>query len=116
MILSDKTILEEIEKGTILIEPFRQECLGSNSYDVHLGKYLATYKNRLLDAKKHNEVDMMTISNEGVILYPDMLYLGVTEEYTETHSHVPFFEKKSSVGRFGVDIFLKTRKKDGGCF
>lgn len=39
MILSDKRILEEIEKGTIIIEPFEKECLGSNSYDVHLGKY-----------------------------------------------------------------------------
>src|SRR5215831_1023777 len=114
MILSDKTILEEIEKGNILIEPFRQECLGSNSYDVHLGKYLATYKNRLLDAKKHNEVDMMMISNEGVILYPDMLYLGVTEEYTETHRHVPFLEGKSSVGRLGIDIHATAGKGDVG--
>lgn len=44
MILSDKRILEEIEKGTIIIEPFRDDCLGTNSHDVHLGKYLATYK------------------------------------------------------------------------
>ena len=38
MILSDTRILEEIEKGTIKIEPYHRECLGSNSYDVHLGK------------------------------------------------------------------------------
>ncbi|MEN9523200.1 MAG: hypothetical protein RL065_1577, partial [Bacteroidota bacterium] len=56
MILSDVKILEEIEKGTILIEPYNRECLGTNSYDVHLGKYLAIYKDRVLDAKKHNEV------------------------------------------------------------
>ena len=36
MILTDKTILEEIEKGNILIAPYRPECLGTNSYDVHL--------------------------------------------------------------------------------
>ena len=35
MILSDKRILEEIDKGTIIIEPFKRECLGTNSYDVH---------------------------------------------------------------------------------
>ncbi len=28
MILSDKRILEEIEKENILIEPFQPECLG----------------------------------------------------------------------------------------
>ena len=48
MILSDKAILVAIEKGDILIEPFRLDCLGSNSYDVHLGKYLATYNDRVL--------------------------------------------------------------------
>ena len=51
MILSDLLILEEINKGNIIIEPFDKDCLGTNSYDVHLGKYLATYKNRVLDAK-----------------------------------------------------------------
>ena len=51
MILSDKRILEEIDKGHIIIEPFKRDCLGTNSYDVHLGKHLATYRNRVLDAK-----------------------------------------------------------------
>ena len=114
MILSDKRILEEIEKENILIEPFQPECLGSNSYDVHLGKYLATYTDRILDARKHNEIEMMIIPEEGMILYPDMLYLGVTEEYTETHVHVPFLEGKSSVGRLGIDIHATAGKGDVG--
>ncbi|MFZ9754754.1 MAG: dCTP deaminase domain-containing protein, partial [Bacteroidia bacterium] len=41
MILSDKRILEEIEKKTIVIEPYDRAALGSNSYDVHLGPHLA---------------------------------------------------------------------------
>lgn len=114
MILSDKRILEEIEKGNILIEPFNREYLGPNSYDVHLGKYIATYCDRILDAKKHNPVDYQTIPEEGMILYPDMLYLGVTEEYTETHAHVPFLEGKSSVGRLGIDIHATAGKGDVG--
>lgn len=52
MILTDKRILEEMEKGTIKIEPYRREDLGSNSYDVHLGKWLARYVDKVLDAKK----------------------------------------------------------------
>jgi len=114
MILADKSILEEMDKGTILIEPFRSECLGSNSYDVHLGKYIATYKDRILDAARHNPIDMMMIPEDGFILYPDMLYLGVTEEYTETHAHVPFLEGKSSVGRLGIDIHATAGKGDVG--
>ena len=94
MILSDNRILEEIEKGNILIEPFKKECLGTNSYDVHLGRYLATYKDRILDAKEHNKIDMFEIPADGFVLQPGTLYLGVTAEYTETHAHVPFLEGK----------------------
>src|SRR5579863_3827571 len=114
MILTDKKILEEIKKGTIKIEPYREDCMGSNSYDVHLGKYLATYTDRILDAKKHNQIEHFEIPEEGYLLYPDVLYLGVTEEYTETHKHVPFLEGKSSVGRLGIDIHATAGKGDVG--
>ena len=114
MILTDARILEEIEKETILIEPFRMECLGSNSYDVHLGKFLAVYKDRILDAKKHNPVEEVVMGPEGFVLQPNTLYLGVTEEYTETHNHVPFLEGKSSVGRLGIHIHATAGKGDVG--
>src|SRR6185312_802642 len=94
MILSDKRILEEIDKKTIIIKPYTREKLGSNSYDVHLGKNLAVYKDKVLDAKKHNEIEHFDIPAEGFILQPNELYLGVTHEYTETHAHVPFFGRK----------------------
>ena len=114
MILSDKRILEEIERGSIVIEPFRRACLGTNSYDVHLGKYLATYKDRILDAKKHNEIIHFEIPETGFVLEPNTLYLGVTLEYTETHNHVPFLEGKSSTGRLGIDIHATAGKGDVG--
>jgi len=114
MILSDKRILEEIEQGHILIEPFRRDCLGSNSYDVHLGRYLATYRERVLDARVHNKIDYFEIPEEGIVLQPGTLYLGVTEEYTETHRHVPFLEGKSSTGRLGIDIHATAGKGDVG--
>lgn len=114
MILSDKQILEEINKNNILIEPFDRKCLGTNSYDVHLGKYLATYKDDVLDAKKHNEIDVFEIPEDGFVLEPNKLYLGVTKEYTETLAHVPFLEGKSSVGRLGIDIHATAGKGDVG--
>ncbi|MGO3305295.1 MAG: dCTP deaminase, partial [Sphingobacterium sp.] len=77
MILSDKRILEEIEKGSIIIEPFDRKCLGTNSYDVHLSKYLATYTSKVLDAKKHNEIAHFEIPDGGYGLEPGTLYLGV---------------------------------------
>ena len=114
MILSDKRILEEIEEGRIIIEPFKRECLGTNSYDVHLGKYLATYRDRVLDAKLHNEITYFEIPKDGFVLQPNTLYLGVTVEYTETYNHVPFLEGKSSTGRLGIDIHATAGKGDVG--
>lgn len=114
MILSDIEIKAAIERGEIVIEPYDASCLGTNSYDVHLGKYLGTYKNRVLDAKKHNEIEVFEIPDEGFILEQNTLYLGVTEEYTETHATVPFLEGKSSVGRLGIDIHATAGKGDVG--
>ncbi|MEP7145207.1 MAG: dCTP deaminase, partial [Ferruginibacter sp.] len=112
MILSDTRILEEIENGSIKIVPYSRECLGSNSYDVHLGKFLATYTHRELDSKKHNTIEHFEIPAEGIVLQPQEFYLGVTEEYTETHAHVPFLEGKSSTGRLGIDIHATAGKGD----
>lgn len=114
MILSDKEILTEIDKGTIIIEPFAAANLGTNSYDVHLGKYLACYKEDVLDARKHNPIEVFEIPEDGYVLHPNQLYLGVTAEYTEIHAHVPFLEGKSSVGRLGIDIHATAGKGDVG--
>lgn len=114
MILTDGQILESIEKGLIKVEPFRRECLGTNSYDVHLGKTLAVYKDSVLDARKHNLIETFEIPEDGYVLTPDNFYLGVTQEYTETLQHVPFLEGKSSVGRLGIDIHATAGKGDVG--
>lgn len=114
MILSDSQILAAMAQGQIKVEPFKPECLGSNSYDVHLGPILGLYRDKVLDAKKHNPIDLTTIPPEGFVLQPDELYLGVTLEYTETHAHVPFLEGKSSVGRLGIDIHATAGKGDVG--
>ncbi len=106
--------MEAIAQGEIVIEPFDRVHLGTNSYDVHLGKYLAVYRDFPLDAKKHNEVKHFEIGPEGFVLEPGTLYLGVTQEYTETHTTVPFLEGKSSIGRLGIDIHATAGKGDVG--
>lgn len=114
MILSDKRILECIESKQIVIEPFDRKCLGTNSYDVHLSALLATYQNAELDARAHNKIVPIEIGSEGFVLQPGVLYLGATQEYTETHNSVPFLEGKSSVGRLGIDIHATAGKGDVG--
>ncbi|MDX1685733.1 MAG: dCTP deaminase [Saprospiraceae bacterium] len=114
MILTDKQILKAIEEGEIVIDPWRPQNLGTNSYDVHLGPHLAIYEDNVLDARKHNKVKHFDIGPDGHVLEPGTLYLGVTEEYTETHNSVPFLEGKSSVGRLGIDIHATAGKGDVG--
>lgn len=114
MILTDQKIQEAIESKGIVIDPFKPDCLGTNSYDVHLSKHLAVYVDVVLDAKKHNKVRHFEIPDEGFVLQPGILYLGSTEEYTETHCAVPFLEGKSSVGRLGIDIHATAGKGDVG--
>lgn len=114
MILSDSAILAAMDRGEIVVSPYDRSNLGSNSYDVHLGANLAVYKDAVLDAKKHNEVEHFEIEETGFVLHPGRTYLGVTQEYTETHKHVPFLEGKSSVGRLGIDIHATAGKGDIG--
>ena len=114
MILTDLAILKAMEEGDILVEPYNRDCLGTNSYDVHLSKYLACYIDDVIDAKKHNQVEHFEIADDGIVLQPGKTYLGSTLEYTETRSFVPFLEGKSSVGRLGIDIHATAGKGDVG--
>jgi len=114
LILTDGEILSQMERGHIVISPFKRSSLGTNSYDVHLGTRLAQYTHNELDAKKDNPVHYFDIPEEGFVMQPSELYLGVTEEYTEAHRHVPFLEGKSSVGRLGIDIHATAGKGDIG--
>lgn len=114
MMLNDRQILEGLADGSIVIKPFDEKSLGTNSYDIHLGNTLAVYVDEILDAKKHNDIKYIVIPEEGYILQPGKLYLGVTKEYTETHKHVPFLEGKSSSGRLGMQIHSTAGKGDVG--
>ncbi|HEY4500792.1 MAG TPA: hypothetical protein VJI70_00805 [Candidatus Paceibacterota bacterium] len=62
MALSDKKILEQMKKGTIVIEPFKRENLGTSSYDVTLGEWFfreqpTKYNHSIYNiwSKKHTE-------------------------------------------------------------
>lgn len=114
MILSDHDILQAMDKGTIIIKPFNRPSLGSNSYDVHLGKNVLVYTDQNLDCARAPNYTLMEIGSTGMLLNPDELYLMVTQEYTETYGYVPFLEGKSSLGRLGLSIHVTAGKGDDG--
>ena len=113
MILSGRMIRERLGKD-ILIEPFNEGQLNSNSYNMRLHDELLVYDGVLLDMKKENGTRSLKIPTEGLVLEPGKLYLGRTVEYTETHSLVPMLEGRSSIGRLGMYVHVTAGFGDVG--
>lgn len=113
MILSGREIKANLGKN-IVISPYEEKQLNPNSYNLRLHNELLVYQNRTLDMKKENKADKIVIPPEGLILEPTKLYLGRTLEYTETHTHVPMLEGRSSIGRLGLFIHITAGFGDVG--
>lgn len=114
MILSGIKIREEIQKGNIQIEPYREEQLNPNSYNLRLYNELLVYTEPMLDVKKPNEYRILTIPEEGLVLEPGVLYLGRTVEFTRTDKFVPMLEGRSSMGRLGLCVHVTAGFGDVG--
>jgi dCTP deaminase len=113
MILSGHRIRENLGKN-IVIDPFVEENLNPNSYNLTLHSELMVYEEVVLDMAKANRVRRVTIPPEGLILGPNQLYLGRTAERTETHNFVPMIEGRSSVGRLGLFVHVTAGFGDVG--
>ena len=113
MILSGKEIQRHIGKE-IIIEPFDQSRVNPNSYNLTLHNELLVYENHELDMKKLNPTKRITIPEEGLVLEPNRLYLGRTNELTKTEGFVPMLEGRSSTGRLGLFIHVTAGFGDVG--
>lgn len=105
MILSGKEIEKRIGKD-IFIEPFDKSRINPNSYNLTLSNELLVYENHELDMKRPNAAKKLVIPEEGLLLQPNVLYLGRTNEYTKTERFVPMLEGRSSIGRLGLYIHV----------
>lgn len=113
MILSGKEIAGHMGKE-IVIDPFDPQRLNPNSYNLSLHKELLVYQNKVLDMKVPNPVEKITIPEDGLVLEPDKLYLGRTNEFTKTDKFVPMLEGRSSIGRLGLFIHVTAGFGDVG--
>lgn len=113
MILSGKEIKTRMGKE-IVIEPFREEQLNPNSYNLRLHDELLVYDEPLLDMKRENKASKLIIPKEGLILETGKLYLGRTLEYTKTDGCVPMLEGRSSIGRLGLFVHITAGFGDVG--
>ena len=105
MILSGREILKHMGKE-IIIEPFDQARINPNSYNLSLHNELLVYDNEILDMKKPNPARKIIIPETGLLLEPNRLYLGRTNEFTSTNQYVPMLEGRSSTGRLGLFIHV----------
>lgn len=112
--LSGEEILNQMEKGNIVIEPFDSECIDSNSYNLHLGDELVVYDADVLECKKPTNTKTIKIPEEGYILQPGELYLSRTAEYTETEHFVPVLYGRLSLAALGITIHVTAGFGDNG--
>lgn len=113
MILSGKEIARHLGRE-IIIDPFDPKRINPNSYNLSLAEELLVYEAKELDMKKINAVRKLIIPEEGLLLEPNVLYLGRTNEYTRTDGYVPMLEGRSSISRLGVFIHVTAGFGDVG--
>jgi dCTP deaminase len=113
MILSGLEIKKRLH-GDIEIEPFAEQRLNPNSYNLTLHNELLIYDEAILDMKAENSVKKQIINAQGTVLKPGVLYLGRTNEYTRTDNLVPMLEGRSSVGRLGLYVHVTAGFGDVG--
>lgn len=113
MILSGSEIKAQL--GTnIQIDPFCDDQLNPNSYNLRLHDELLVYEEIVLDMKRPSRFRRIPIPPEGMVLQPNQLYLGRTIEHTETHNLVPMLEGRSSIGRLGLFVHVTAGFGDVG--
>lgn len=97
-----------------MLNPFLEENVNPNSYNFRLDRVLKTYKNKLLDPKKSQEMETIVMGDEGFIIEPYKLYLANTIEEIGSDFYAPTYNARSSVARLGVFINLSATLLDIG--
>ena len=111
MILSDRSIREELAAGRIVLEPFDDSLVQPSSVDVRLDRYFRVFLNHtmaVIDVKKNLEelTRLVEIGDERpFVLHPGEFVLASTLERVALPADlVGRVEGKSSLGRLGLLI------------
>jgi dCTP deaminase len=121
VILSDRTIREEIDAGRIVIEPFEPQCVQPSSVDLHLDRWFRVFRNHTMghiDVRQNLEELTELVSVEAdtpFILHQGEFVLGSTlERVALPDDLVGRLEGKSSLGRLGLLIHSTAGFVDAG--
>jgi dCTP deaminase len=121
VILSDRTLREQISAGRILIEPFDDDLVQPSSIDVRISNLFRVFRNHtagVIDVKADTSdmTEMVEIPADGVfMLHPGEFVLGSTlERIAVPEDLVARIEGKSSLGRLGLLIHSTAGFIDAG--
>ena len=121
MVLSDRSIREEIDAGRILIDPLGENAIQPASVDVHLDRGFLVFRNSrvpYIDVRKGAEdlTERVEITDDvPFILHPGEFVLGSTlENIGLPNDLVARVEGKSSLGRLGLLIHSTAGYVDPG--
>jgi dCTP deaminase len=121
VILSDRTIREELAAGRIVIDPFDEACIQPSSVDLHIDRYFRVFRNHTMghiDVKQNLEelTELIEVGEEEpFMLHPGEFVLGSTSERVALPADlVARLEGKSSLGRLGLLIHSTAGFVDAG--
>ena len=121
MILSDRSIRDELAAGRIVIDPLDESCIQPSSVDLHIDRYFRVFRNHTMgyiDVKQDMEelTELVEIKDDDVfILHPGEFVLGSTAERVALPDDlVARLEGKSSLGRLGLLIHSTAGFVDAG--
>jgi dCTP deaminase len=121
VILSDRTIREDLAAGRIVIDPLDEACIQPSSVDLHIDRYFRVFLNHtmgLIDVKQNLEdlTQLVEIGEDDTfILHPGEFVLGSTlERVGLPNDLVARLEGKSSLGRLGLLIHSTAGFVDAG--
>lgn len=122
VILSDRTIREEVAAGRIVIEPFDDACVQPSSVDLHIDRYFRVFRNHTMghiDVKENLEelTELIEVADDDdpFMLHPGEFVLGSTlERVALPDDLVARLEGKSSLGRLGLLIHSTAGFVDAG--
>jgi dCTP deaminase len=121
VILSDRSLREQLAAGRIGIDPLDESCIQPSSIDVKLDRFFRVFRNHtagIIDVKKDMTglTELVEVPADGVfMLHPGEFVLGSTLERVSVPTDlVARIEGKSSLGRLGLLIHSTAGFIDAG--
>ncbi len=109
MILVDWQIIDRVNRGHILIDPYNPALVQPNSLDIRLGNHFVWYRSgdTVIDPYDRTSIESETeeMVSDHFDIQPGMFVLAETLEVIGLPDNiVASIEGKSSIARFGVEL------------